>query len=144
MERTKLLRKLNWFYSLETQQYKMYSKQAARIEDKYIRRVFNQLSEIEREHAYEIKEYIVSLGSEATVLGGVLATITGKTAGELSSLVDPVKLYKFDILLESKAIDDYKDLINRVDREDLKQLLWTNAIEEDLHRGWFESRQKEV
>ncbi len=144
MKPERLIRKLNWFYSLETQQYKMYGKQSANINDKYLSKVFNQLAEIELEHAYKIEEYIKTLGEEATVVGGVLATISGKTAGELTSIVEPRKMYKFDILLETKAISDYKKLIKQVETQELKDLLWTNAIEEDLHRGWFESRKIEL
>lgn len=138
-----LIRKLNWFYSLETQQYNMYKKQATWIGDKYLSKVFNQLSEIEYQHAQKIEKHIVNLGGEATVIGEVLGTISGKTMGGLTSIINVKRFYQINILLETKAISDYKKLVKQVENEELKKVLWTNTIEEDLHRAWFESRKIE-
>jgi len=45
---------------------------------------------------------------------------------------------RFDIALENKAITDYRDLIEKVREPEIRDLLWNNMIDEELHTSWMQ------
>ena len=63
MERKSVLRWLNWFYSLEIQQYELYENQFRRSKDEYIAKVLNHVSEVEHGHAHKLANQIKYLGA---------------------------------------------------------------------------------
>ena len=67
----------------------------------------------------------------------------GKTFGKVLALSGIENLLKVNILLEEKAMKDYKELIHSVrglyDHEVVK-ILQSNLIDEDLHTAWFTNK----
>lgn len=145
METRKLLAKLNWFYSLELNQVKFYQAQSKNVDDIYLRKVLERAAAIEQGHAENIVAKIRELGGEPNFLGDVISPILGIAGGEIISRLGLVPMLKANILLETRAMTDYKDLILRVGKDyDLFNMLWSNLIDEDLHTAWFASKVQEL
>jgi len=145
VERHKLLAKLNWFYSLELNQVNFYQAQCRNVDDIYLRKVLERAAVIEQGHVENIAAKIRDLGEEPNFLGDVISPILGIAAGEIISRLGLVPMLKANILLETKAMTDYKDLILRVGKDyDLFNMLWSNLIDEDLHTAWFASKIQEL
>lgn len=135
-----LLKKLNWFYSLEKSQVDMYLRQSARTEDEHLANALHKFAQIEQGHVESISKLIEELGETPTIIGEVIGEITGTTAGRLSSLVTMDKVLKLNIALESKAISDYHELINGVDDDYIQKQLYNNMLDEELHKAWMKER----
>ena len=91
--------------------------------------------------AAEIKRF----GREPTRLGDVIAPILGKAFGALTGALDPQMILKADIVLEEKAMHDYKQMIlQEGDNPRIFTVLWDNLIDEDLHTAWFANKLKEL
>ena len=145
MEHHQLVRKLNWFYSLELNQVQYYSEQSKRVNDIYLKKILERVADIEQAHVDNISAKIKGLGGNLTFLGETIAPFTGKTLGFITENVGIVALLNTNIALEKKAIKDYKDLLLRVGGDqDLFDLLWSNLIDEDLHTAWFQNKVKEL
>jgi len=139
-----LIRKLNWFYSLELNQVELYQVQGKAVDDIYLKKLLERVAKIEQGHVDNISDYIYKLGGKPTVLGEAVAPVTGMIAGKVSSWAGVINMLKSDILLEQKAITDYQDLVLKVSDKDLFELLWSNLIDEDLHTAWFARRVEEL
>jgi len=137
MEKKALLRKLNWFYSLEINQVALYQSQSREAGDPHLARALRKFAEIEQGHVENIRETIEKLGETPTLIGEVAGAITGKIAGRLTSLSSRERTLRFNIALEKKAIIHYKELIGQVDDPAVKDLLWNNMIDEELHTFWM-------
>ncbi len=145
MNERELVAKLNWFYSLELNQVDLYTAQAHAMDDIYLAKTFARIAAIEQQHVDNLAEEIKKRGAEPTMLGDVISPLLGKTAGFLSGLAGPKAMLKLDIVLEEKAMKDYKDLIVRVGEDKhLFDLLWDNLIDEDIHTAWFANKLKEL
>lgn len=140
MERKAIIRKLNWFYSLEHNQVNLYMTQSKQTDDLYIKRVFNKAATIEQRHIDLIGAKIEELGGRPTLLGNILGSLSGRILGEITEKMDMVKLLSLNVKLEEKAMQDYKKFISQIDDQALSKLLWSNLIDEDLHASWFASK----
>ncbi|TCX50929.1 cytochrome B [Dehalobacter sp. 12DCB1] len=137
--------KLNWFYSLELNQVDLYMAQSKMVNDIYISKVLERSSYIEQQHVDNIAAQIRKYGSEPTIFGDIVSPLLGKTAGNITAAFGIVPLLKADILLEKKAMSDYKDLILKVGKDHaLFSVLWANLIDEDLHTAWFSNKVQEL
>lgn len=143
MAKERLLFKLNWFYSFELNQVDLYTSQSSSTEDDYISLAFERIAYIEQQHVDNIADKIKELGGKPTMLGDVIAPIVGKTVGKILDLSGIENLLKVNILLEQKAIQDYKDLIHRIRGkydDEVINILQSNLIDEDLHAAWFNNQ----
>jgi len=139
-----LIKKLNWFYSLELNQVELYQTQSKTVNDIYLKNLLERVSKIEQGHVDNISDYIFKLGGKPTLLGEVAAPVTGVIAGRVSGWAGIINMLKSDIILEQKAIADYQDLVLKVSDKDLFNLLWSNLIDEDLHTAWFARKVEEL
>ncbi|MEL7565467.1 MAG: ferritin-like domain-containing protein [Dehalobacterium sp.] len=140
-----IIQKLNWFYSLEMNQVDLYTVQSKSVEDIYIKKTLERVAVIEEGHVKNISDMIKQYGGKPTLIGEVVAPLTGKIAGGISGMAGVVNLLKADIALEQKAMSDYKDFIMQAgNRPELFDLLWGNLIDEDLHTAWFSNKVKEI
>lgn len=145
MDEQKIINKLNWFYSLELNQVDLYMAQSKRVSDIYLSKVFERAAYIEQQHVDNIAEKIKEFGSKPTMLGNVIAPILGKISGNIVSTVGILPMLKANILLEQKAMSDYKDFILKTGKDiGLFNLLWSNLIDEDFHVSWFSKKVQEL
>ncbi len=144
MDAGQLIHRLNWFYSLELSQVDLYSAQSKQADGVYIPQVLERVAAIEQQHVDNIAAKIEELGGKPTVLGDVLAPITGKIAGTVTGSLGTIALLKTDIFLENEAMREYRDLILKVGDPDLLHLLRSNLIDEDLHTAWFADTVREL
>ncbi|WP_028306959.1 ferritin-like domain-containing protein [Desulfitibacter alkalitolerans] len=145
MNQQQIINKLNWFYSLELNQVDLYMAQSKRVGDIYFSKVFERAAYIEQQHVDNIAEKIKELGSKPTILGDVMAPILGKISGNIVSTAGILPMLKANILLEQKAISDYKDFILKAGKDpELFNLLWSNLIDEDFHVSWFSRKVQEL
>jgi bacterioferritin len=144
VEEKRLIAKLNWFYSLETQQVDLYTMQAHAMDDIYLAKAFARIAVIEQQHVDNIAAEIRRRGQAPTKLGEVIAPYLGKIAGGLTGALGAEAALKADIVLEKKAMKDYKDLILRTGEKELFDVLWDNLLDEDLHTAWFANKLKEL
>ncbi|MDT3701081.1 MAG: ferritin-like domain-containing protein [Thermincola sp.] len=149
MEKEQLIAKLNWFYSLELNQVDWYTAQSKTFDGTYIGQAFARIAYMEQQHVDNIAGKIKEIGGQPTKIGDVISPILGSVAGKLISFTGLENTLKADILLEQKAMKDYKDLIaalkaeNNSDEELLK-ILKNNHIEEDLHTAWFAGKLRNL
>lgn len=149
MEKEQLIAKLNWFYSLELNQVDLYIAQSRTFAGTYFGQAFERIANLEQQHVDNVAEKIKEIGGQPTKIGDVISPIIGSVAGKLISFTGLENTLKADILLEQKAMKDYKDLIaalkaeNNSDEELLKILL-NNHIEEDLHTAWFAGKLRNL
>ena len=149
LDKEKLISQLNWFYSLELNQVDLYKSQSKAFSDEYAGLVFEKLADIEQLHVDNISAKIRELGSSPTRIGDVLSPIIGSIAGRIISLKNLDDVLKINIMIEQKAMKDYKELINNVKNtaygsDDLIKLLTQNFIDENLHTEWFKTKLSEI
>lgn len=137
MEKEELLRTLNWFYTLELNQVRMYSNQREQTDDPHLARAFKKFAELEQGHVERIRELIENQGETPFLVGEVAGKITGSIAGHLAEFTDWNRTLEFNISLEKKAISDYKDLAEKVSDEEIREVLLDNMLEEELHAVWM-------
>lgn len=137
MDRKAYLAKLNWFYSLETEQVDLYLAQSKAGQDPHLAKLLEHVASVESGHVAALDAYIRGCGGKPTSPGGVVATLLGRAAGKASGLASPEVFLKLDIALEEKAMADYKALLDQAHEARLENLLWGNLIDEDLHTAWF-------
>jgi bacterioferritin len=145
LDKNQIIARLNWFYTLELNQVDLYITQSKKVADQYTRKVLERSAQIEEQHALNISAKLKELGAKPTLLGDVLGPLTGKIGGHVIPLVGLKNMLKANVMLEQKAMADYKKFISSLKGEKgLVDLLWTHLIDEDLHASWFESKAKEL
>lgn len=144
MTEKELLARLNWFYTLEVNQVNYYQIQSKATEDCYIAKALEQIAQIEAEHVDCLREIIRQFGKDPTYLGEKLGVTFGNIAGYTSGLVGTVNMFKLNVLIETKAQQDYLALIKANPQLEFKDLLWKHAVDEDLHRAWFQEQQAQL
>lgn len=137
MNNKKLLTKLNWFYTLEVNQVDLYLRQSASTEDVHMSMALQKFAKIEQGHVESIRQSIEMLGETPTLLGEVLGEITGTIAGTLTSITSLEQIFRFDIAIETKAIADYMKLIEETNDSKIRDILYSNMIDEELHTSWM-------
>jgi len=142
MDSDKLISRLNWFFNLELNQVDLYTSQSRASHDPYVRVAFERISYIEQQHVDNIADKIKELGGNPSKIGDVLAPILGSVAGTVLSVTGLSNVLKANILIEQKAMKDYKDLIHQLRKTygdiELVRLLQYNLFDEDLHTAWFQ------
>ena len=149
MNKEQLITRLNWFYSLERNQVDLYTSQSSSFNEHYTGLVFERISYIEQQHVDNIAHTIKDLGANPSLIGDVLSPIIGSLAGKLISLTGLAEVLKINIMIEQKAMKDYKELINTLKQKkhagsELIKLLEFNFIDENLHTEWFKSKLSEL
>ncbi|MEW6662058.1 MAG: demethoxyubiquinone hydroxylase family protein [Bacillota bacterium] len=145
MDQKKLFSTLNWFYSLELNQVDLYIAQSKQQGDIYIARALERFAMIEQQHVDNIAERIKELGFQPTSMGDVIAPIVGKMAGSAVALAGTQAMLRANIALEKKAMEDYKNLLHKVDpNQKLFNTLWHHLIDEDLHTAWMTNKLEEL
>lgn len=137
MDKEWLLAKLNWFYSLEINQVEMYKTQSRKTRNPHLKLALKKFADIEQGHVENIRELIEKMGHNPTFIGETAAEMTGKAAGTMTGFVSRDKTLKFNIALEKKAISDYKNMLKQVDNPAIREVLWSNMIDEELHTAWM-------
>ena len=99
MEKEKLIRKLNWFYSLEVNQVDLYAAQSKLVDVMYIKKTLERVSMIEQKHVENIAKKIKELGEKPIFLSDIIAPITGKISGNITGRISIIKLLKINISL---------------------------------------------
>ncbi|MEL1134867.1 ferritin-like domain-containing protein [Desulfitobacterium sp. THU1] len=144
MDREDLLRRLNWFYSLEINQVELYKVQSNQFKDHYAGKVFERVAEIEQGHVENIEKRILAMGGTPTALGEVISPIIGMSLGSLMSLTGLERALQLNAEIERKAMSDYKklveDLVSSGEDPDGETciLLKSNFIDEHLHTAFFD------
>lgn len=149
MKKEQLITRLNWFYSLERNQVDLYTSQSSSFKKHYTGLVFERISYIEQQHVDNIAHTIKELGATPSLLGDVLSPIIGSLAGKLISLTGVEDVLKINIMIEQKAMKDYKELIDTLKQKEhangaLIKLLEYNFIDENLHTEWFKSKLSQL
>jgi bacterioferritin len=145
MDKEILISKLNWFYSLELNQVDLYNAQSKTFKGMYSGLVFERCAYLEQNHVDNIGEKIKELGSKPTVLGDIISPIIGKLAGGLIAKTGLEDTLAINILIEQKAMQDYSDLLEELNREqyddqELIRILQHNYVDEHLHTEWFRTK----
>ncbi len=139
------IKKLNWFYTFEVSQVELYTSQSKQVDDIYVKKTLERLAIIEQNHVVNISKKIELMGGVPTKLGDIIKPITGTIASIMTDKVDLGKILTVNMLLEQKAISDYKKAIEEVkDDPGLYKLLWDNLIDEDLHMAWLSRKANEL
>jgi len=149
MDKRLLLHKLNWFYSLELNQVDLYTTQSKTFKGTYIGQGFERIAYIEQQHMDNIAEKIKEMGEHPTLIRDVISPILGSVAGKLISFSGIENTLKANMIIEKKAMKDYKDLIKTLEAEnncdeELLKILIANHVDEDLHTSWFYVKVKEL
>ena len=145
MDKTTLISKLNWFYSLEMNQVDFYNAQSKAFKGRYSGIVFERCAYIEQNHVDNIGKKIKELGGKPTVLGDTISPIIGKVAGELISMTGLEDTLAINIMIEQKAMEDYNELIEKLHQDkygdkELIKMLQHNFVDEHLHTEWFRTK----
>lgn len=149
MNKDQLIDRLNWFYSLELNQVDLYTSQSASFKDYYTGLVFERISHIEQQHVRNLAALIKELGGIPSPIGDVVSPILGNIAGKLISLTGLDDTLKMNIIIEQKAMKDYKEMIHALKQDrahspELLQRLEYNFIDESLHTEWFKSKLYQI
>lgn len=148
MEKEDLIKKLNWFYSLELNQVDLYHTQGKKAEPD-IKQIFEHISDIEQTHVDNITAQIRKVGGTPSPLSDVVFPATGNLAGSVLSWSGVHNLLKADIMLEEHATKEYKLLIQELKEAcysdpELIKTLEGNCVDEQLHIAWFERRLSQL
>ncbi|MGI6704089.1 MAG: ferritin-like domain-containing protein [Clostridia bacterium] len=142
MDRKKLISRLNWFFNLELNQVDLYTSQSRYSRDPYVKIAFERIAYIEQQHVDNIADKIKELGGRPSKTGDILAPILGSAVGTALSATGTANVLRINILIEKKAMKDYKKLIHQLRKTygniELVRLLQHNLFDEDLHTAWFQ------
>lgn len=141
MNEEELVKKLNWFYTLEITQVENYLIQSKAIDDKYLKVSLERVAFSEESHVDNISKIIIALGHSPNIVGDVLSPIIGVSMGKIISLTDLSTMMRLNIKVEAKAATDYREMIEQLtNSQGEKGVLHTlrmNMIDEDMHASWF-------
>src|SRR5690606_11842826 len=114
MEREDLLRKLNWFYTLEVSQVGLYVAQSKKFKGSYESIVFERTALVEEEHVDRLAAVIRELGGEPHKIGDVISPLFGGLLGKTLAFTGLKKTLQGNIKIEKKAMTDYVSLLEQV------------------------------
>ena len=145
MKVNSIIRKLNWFYTLEKNQVDLYTSQSQHVENIYIKKTLKRVSLIEQKHVENIADMLNTLGTRPSLIGDVLGPRLGKISGKVTGKLKTSTFLKINVALEKKAMADYKKFISQIKgKGTLKELLWAHLIDEDLHAAWFTNKSNSL
>ncbi len=140
MEEKALIKRLNWFYALERTQVDNYIAQSKLIKEDYISRAMERFAYIEQQHVDNMEAEIKKYGVPTFISSDILPPYIGRIIGNITPTTGVSKMLKINIAIEQKAKKDYRAFIDEVDDDHLRELLWSNFIDEDLHTSWMISQ----
>lgn len=143
MEREDLLRKLNWFYTLEVSQVGLYVAQSKKFKGSYESIVFERTALVEEEHVDRLAAVIRELGGEPHQVGDVISPLFGGLLGKTLAFTGLKKTLQGNIKIEKKAMTDYVSLLEQVGAAfgpAVETVLQHNLVDEDVHTAWFVQR----
>jgi len=139
LDLNRLRRTLRWFYILEVNQVALYKVQARLTAEEVDKRLYFKAAEIESGHVRNILGALTHFGGRPGLLA-LLAPLTGAIAGALTSLFNNKITLRVDIALENRAMTDYLNFIRTCPHQSLREILWSNCLDESLHNEWFKAR----
>ncbi len=137
MDKKSLLKRLNWFFSLELNQVDLYKAQSKAFAEEYAGLVFERLSLIEQGHVENIGARIKEMGANPTVIGDVISPLIGHTAGKAMGNMSLAEVLKVNTLINELKESYYGS-------KELIKLLQQNFIDENLHTEWFKTKLSEL
>lgn len=143
MQQEDLLRKLNWFYTLELSQVDLYVAQSKKFKGSYESIVFERMALVEQDHADYLAAVIRELGGEPHEIGDVISPLFGGLLGKTLAFTGLKKTLQGNLKIEKKAMADYVGLLKQVGAEfgpELQAVLQHNLVDEDVHTAWFARR----
>ncbi|MGI6603907.1 MAG: ferritin-like domain-containing protein [Firmicutes bacterium] len=143
MDKKELEKALGLFLALEMEQVSLYQVQAAQTADEHSAMALKHFAQIEQGHVDNIGAALQSLGGEPGLLAAVSPTF-GKIAGHMTEVTGLVNLLRANIIIETFATRHYRYLIDRVEDPGLRELLYMNMIDEELHRAWMIDKVREL
>lgn len=142
-----VVRKLQWFYALELTQVDSYQAQSQAVQDPYIRRALRRIATIEQQHVDNIAAAIRERGGVPAPPLEALAPFAGRLLGSTTGLLSVTHILRVNVAIEAKAMRDYKAFLRQLGplgSPDLRRLLWSNLIDEDLHTAWLRSTARQL
>lgn len=144
MNKQQLIRTLNFFVLIEKQQVELYKSQAEVVTDKKLARALKRFMEIEQSHVENITQLLQYLNSYDNPAFAVAGKAIGQGAKLIGTILAGTQKEKYmltaNIFGEMKAIQDYKKIIKQIDDPVIKEVLWNNLIDEELHLKWMKAR----
>lgn len=146
-----LLDALNWFLLLEKGQVEFYHHLSQATDDAELCHGLQRFKKVEEEHVKVIAAKINILELDQSrikkALGAVASAglpVFGQIVGRVSNLAGMANMLKAGYLTEKLAIRDYRKLINAVDDAEIRDMLWSNLIDEESHCLWLYKKAKEL
>lgn len=143
MDKDDMLKSLGFFLALEIEQVNLYEVQADQAAEEHCAIALKRFMEIEQGHVDNLSAAIRDLGGEPGLLAKISPTL-GKIAGRITEVTGLVNLLRADIVTETFATRSYQHLLDRTNDPHLRDLLWKNMIDEELHRAWMIDKVNEL
>ena len=103
----------NWFQP-ELTRWTCATSQSRYSRDPYVKIAFERIAYIEQQHVDNIADKIKELGGRPSKTGDILAPILGSAVGTALSATGTANVLRINILIEKKAMKDYKKLIHQL------------------------------
>lgn len=148
MNRSKLLYKLNEFYTLEVYQLDLYKSQLKSLEEPHIRKAYELMVDRERKHCNFFAQRIEQLNETPSIISGSTFAAAGFVSGKALALLSLKDRYKLGVLVEKKAVEMYYSFIQMTaDNPELSELrdnLWYHLVDEEFHQYWFKEHLSRI
>lgn len=143
LDKDEMVKVLGLFLALEIEQVNLYQVQAGEAAEEHAAAALRRFAEIEQGHVDNISAALRELGGEPGLLVRVSPAL-GKLAGRITEVAGLVNLLRANILIETVAARHYRSLLERTEEPRLRDLLWKNLIDEELHRAWMIDKVNEL
>lgn len=145
MDKAEAISLLHRFLILEKFEYEHYVAQMQAVDNYKLMKALERFAIIELEHMHKIEKMLVELGEQNEGInlytkaffenvGGLVGTV----AGNISEKMGLINMLRFSIFGEKNAVNHYDSFISKVEDDDLKNMLWENRIDEEMHQKWME------
>lgn len=128
--------------ALEKFQVGLYRRQLQELQrlqaDEELQAGIRRALQVERQHVADVAKELRRLGSKTGQSGGVVG-LFGMVPGELSLAGGPQTLVGFDVWAEERAIEHYRNLLQRTPPGRIRSLLVRNLVDEEYHSTWLQS-----
>lgn len=139
MDPAVLGQKLRLFHALEVHQVALYQTQASLARQEADKHLFSRVAEIEAGHVENLEDALDMRGFNTRFLLRPIVEGTGYTLGALMGFSLQATL-RANIAIENLAMKHYLRFIEECDEEPVRDLLWSNLMDESLHNEWFKNR----
>ncbi len=148
MNRSKLLYKLNEFYTLEIYQLDLFKSQLKSLEEPHIRKAYELMVAREHEHCDFFAQKIRQLKEKPSIISSSTFAAAGFVSGKALDLLSLKDRYKLGMLVEKKAVEMYYSFIQMTaDSPELSELrnnLWYHMVDEEFHQYWFKEHLSRI